>query len=91
MLPVWGLRAQTQNALYGRPHRWEDPRKSFEPEVNKKSGVRHENRSRDLYVIPDRDIDSSTCVTPSPVTEPQINPNDASLALHRRSRRHNLT
>jgi hypothetical protein len=92
VLPVWGPRAQAQNALCVRPHRWRDPRKSFELEVNKKGGVRHKrDLSGDLYVMLDLDVDRGTCVTSSPATEPQINPEDASLALHRRSRRRDLT
>jgi hypothetical protein len=92
MLPVWDPRAQAQNTLYGRPHRWREPRKSFELEVNKKSGVQHDrDLSRDLCVVLDLDVDSDTCGTSSPVTEPQIKPNDASLALRERSRRRNLT
>jgi len=45
MLPVGAREPGPKSALYGMPHRWRDPRRSFELEVDKKSGVRHE---RDL-------------------------------------------
>lgn len=67
-------------------------RKSFGPEANEKGGVRHKkDLERDLYVVLDRDVDRGTWVTSSHVTEPQVRPDDTSLALRRRSHRRDLT
>ena len=91
MLPVWGSRAQAQKCSVRDTTQMEILANHFDSRQTRRVTSGAEKIKRDLCVMPDLEVDNSTCVTSSPVTEPQVRPEDTSLAFHGRSRRCDLT